>query len=74
MAAAVATLASSNPVQSPRIMAVKPPVVHQVPVFLIDRNPPPPSTIKPTLVDRDPPDQCFEPRSRNTAGDHVACG
>jgi hypothetical protein len=73
LAATVASLAS-NPSASPKILAAKPPVVHQVPVFLIDRKPPLPSAIQPTMVDRDPPDQCFEPRSRSNAGARVACG
>jgi hypothetical protein len=70
----LATLAY-QPAPPARAAAPKPDAVHVVPAFLIDRTPQPTaSDVRNSVFGRDPPDHCFEPRSRANAHQRLACG
>jgi hypothetical protein len=58
-----------------RLLEPKPAAAQVVPAYLVDRGPRPAAVVpRSFVVDRDPPDHCFEPRSRANAMRGVACG
>ncbi len=64
-----------QPAPPARAVAAKPVAARVVPVFLIDRAPPPAaSDVRHIIFSRDPPDHCFEPRSQANAHQRLACG
>jgi len=60
-----------QPAPPAKVAAAKP-VAVRVPAFLVDRAPKP--DVRIFIVDRDPPDHCFEPRSQANAHQLLACG
>ena len=70
----LATLAY-QPAPPARAAEPKPAAAQVVPAYLFDRTPhPTASDVRTIFVGRDPPDHCFEPRSRATAHQRLACG
>jgi hypothetical protein len=64
-----------QPAPAPRAVEAAPAAPTPVPVFLIDRTPHPEAEApKSVIVDRNPPDYCFAPRSKASARQALACG
>ncbi|MBB4199580.1 hypothetical protein CCR94_08490 [Rhodoblastus sphagnicola] len=66
---------ANQPAPPARTAEPRPAAAQVVPAFLFDRAPrPAASEMRSIVVDRDPPEHCFAPRSQATATQRLACG
>jgi hypothetical protein len=64
-----------QPAPPARAAEPKPAAAQVVPVFMIDRTPHPAAAApRNIVVDREPPEHCFAPRSQANAKELLACG